>query len=864
MDAHSHFEALSHHIRGHLESAFPAAKKRRAESFLTDATWVLRGQRIWLRKRTACMRRRAMHVELWSAFLAWRRRRPLGIAKACAEAWIVGAAREAAAHVLALRASKKDLRMRLRQDRLQWIHRLAATAGDVSTKHVVQRLRPLLGPPRRRARAGCGLPAVARLDGSLAQDPDEVRERWIEHFSANEGGHRCSTEALAGLCQARQRRQRLEVPAMAAEELPSRLQLEDALRRSATGRAVGPDGVPAELLHFGAGSIAAPIYQLLLKTVLTLEEPLAFKGGLVHHLWKGKTAPHLCHSHRAILISSTVHRTLRGLGLAPFLQVHSPLQVGGLPRHPVLTAAHAARLFASYHRRGNCFLLFLDLREAFYRVARPLLVDMRHSEADVARVFRELQLPPEAFQAFRQNLGGQSATSQAGASEWMQAMFRELLSNTWFRLPHQSDVVATDLGTRPGDNLADLLFSYLFAAVLAKVKQSLLSEGIDVGLGWSERMRGSVVPVPADPSSAGVCLTDCTWMDDMCLMVSTRTATDLFPTLRFAAGVLLDQCLSHGMTPNLDKGKSEVIVMVHRKGSRAVRRQYLSSKEPTVECAAQLWNGAGIRVASCYRHLGGMLTHKATCEKEIRSRVGQAWSAFNKHKKQVFSNPIVPVADKVAIYGSVVLSVLLYGAGAWTGIAEADVRILDTAYVAMARCMLRKHLDPLAGRISGARVLAQLGMPSVAILLHAGRLSYLTSFLCLDIPCLWALAHAEKTWLQHVAASLQWLWEEVDNGSRHATWQSAWDVWRLAIPVRKRCGSGLCALPRSQRAEGSLWTKHGSFTGAACYGNSCVLALPCLMFQLDTACRVKSVCRVESCSFPSRHGLCMRSRCTDV
>ena len=702
----------------------------------------------------------------------------------------MGACKETAEHVSALRDTKRELRSCLRKDKLLWIQQLAKQAGDLSVKCVVQRLRPLLGPPKRRAVVGSGLPAVARLDGSLAQDPDEVRERWIEHFAINEGGHRCSTREVERQCQHRQQRQRLDLPGISSQELPSKLQLESALRCSATGKAIGPDGIPAEVLHFGAGCLATPIYQILLKTVLRLEEPLAFKGGIVHRIWKGKIAPDLCHSHRAILVSSTVgkavHRTLRGPGIVPFLSSHSPLQIGGLPRYPVTMAAQAARLFASPHQKGNGLLLFLDLREAFYRVARPLLVHMGHTEEDTARVFQALQLPAEAFHTFRCNLAGTSAACHAGASEWMQSLFRELLSDTWFRLPQQPDVIVTDLGTRPGDCLADLLFSYLFAVVLDKVKHSLMAEGFDLQLEWKRNMRGSVVPVHEDGPTDHVPLMDCTWMDDMCLMIATKTASEVFPCLRFAAGTLIDICLGHGMTPNLDKGKTEAVVLVHGAGSRSVRKQFLSAREPTVACQSVLWGHARIRVTPAYKHLGGWLTHRATCDKELRSRVGLAWSAFNKHKKQVFASPIVPVADKVAIFGSVVLSVMLYGAGTWTNMHSKSLQVLENAYVAMARCMLAKHLDPDSPRVSGSRVLATLQLPSMALHLHVSRLSYLASFVSLDVQCLWALAHAEGLWLGTVADSLQWLWTEVDAGRHHATWQAAWEVWREAIPGRPR------------------------------------------------------------------------------
>ena len=108
MDANSHFAALSAHVRQRLAEEFPAASRRRAQSFLTDATWVLRGQRVWLRRRTAWLRRRILRVDVGAAFRAWRVDRPLACMLAVVTAGVVGATKEAHAHVEALRDTKKE------------------------------------------------------------------------------------------------------------------------------------------------------------------------------------------------------------------------------------------------------------------------------------------------------------------------------------------------------------------------------------------------------------------------------------------------------------------------------------------------------------------------------------------------------------------------------------------------------------------------------------------------------------------------------------------------------------------------------------------------------------------------------------
>ena len=81
-----------------------------------------------------------------------------------------------------------------------------------------------------------------------------------------------------------------------------------------------------------------------------------------------------------------------------------------------------------------------------------------------------------------------SLVAQSGASEWTQAMLFEFLTETWYRMPAQEDLVATTLGTRPGDCLADILFFFIFARVLRQVKGDIEGD-VDAGFEWAEGMQ---------------------------------------------------------------------------------------------------------------------------------------------------------------------------------------------------------------------------------------------------------------------------------------------------------------------------------------------------------------------------------------
>ena len=203
---------------------------------------------------------------------------------------------------------------------------------------------------------------------------------------------------------------------------------------------------------------------LFLKMSLRMDEALQWKGGIIHHAWTGKQSLEEYASHHALLISSVVgkslHGTIRHCCIEPMRRASTPLQVGRLPAYPVTYTSHCVRLFQSMCKGSTYFLLFPDLREAFYRVYRALLHSDSPSEEELAHMFCRLELPPSAFE--RQTVNSEDALLAADAGPWLRMVLREMLSNTWFKLHGQEDAVQTSLGVKPGDALADSMFFFIF------------------------------------------------------------------------------------------------------------------------------------------------------------------------------------------------------------------------------------------------------------------------------------------------------------------------------------------------------------------------------------------------------------------
>ncbi|CAE7446517.1 unnamed protein product, partial [Symbiodinium sp. CCMP2456] len=210
-------------------------------------------------------------------------------------------------------------------------------------------LRKSIGKDRAARKDAQTLPAVQLEDGSIAADREQAEARWVRHFSAIEAGWPEDPETIAAECVNRQRNTDLSAFALELADVPNRTHIESGLRNSPCGRAAGKDRIPTDFLHHFAANVSLPLYQLVLKMSFRCAEPLQWKGGEVHQIWKRKGPSTQCDSFRAILVSSAVGKAVHGAfrtKCAPLLdRVAAPLQVGGRQGYPVQIAVHTARLF---------------------------------------------------------------------------------------------------------------------------------------------------------------------------------------------------------------------------------------------------------------------------------------------------------------------------------------------------------------------------------------------------------------------------------------------------------------------------------------------------------------------------------------
>lgn len=272
----------------------------------------------------------------------------------------------------------------------------------------------------------------------------------------------------------------------------------------------------------------------------------------------------------------------------------------------------------------------------------------------------KLQLGEDTLADLYHNLRGPNALDCAELPHSHQHCIRAIHADTYFVMPGQDDVSRTSSGSRPGDSFADVVFGYLWAKLLRKYEDELAQLGIvenfpevaQVGLNSPFKDAG------------GVRVLGPTWCDDLCVFFSSADAKGLLTKGGSLTGLLLDICKGHGMTPNLKKNKSELLLSLRGPGSRYWRKVCYhdwDGKMPIV-CA----DGTNfVHVTGSYQHLGGVFHHGGDQRRESGRRLAIAHSAFNEHRRLLYCNKKFTMNKRTSLFRALVLSKAVYGMESW-------------------------------------------------------------------------------------------------------------------------------------------------------------------------------------------------------
>ena len=484
-DVESQATKIAEHFRTQLATRYRKRCQGPKKPYVSDTLWQLRLQKIALRRNLRNCRSLLRREALARTFLAWKQEPDcedkITLSFNYGTSLRIGSLHryiEFASVAARLRKELQHCRTLKLQEVLQQI--------DPSTpaSKIQQMLKPFKGPSNKLRQGLAPLPLIKDEKGDFCRTAEDALHRWITFFGNMEGGTRTSQEAqwnqwrdnLISFLQSD-----LIIP---IEEVPSLCDLEQACRLSAAGKATGLDAIPSEICKYCPRAVAQHLYSLMLKTCAHGQEALAHKGGILLPIWKGKHLKDQCSAFRSILLSSclgkVMHKAVRTKQLDLYQQFLHNQQLGGRRGVPVTLGGHQVRAFQRLcEQRGQpSALLFVDLQEAFYRVLRPLVVDGPIEDGTIATMAARIDLDEGFLHDLRAALQQPCALEEAGIPSHLRRAIRALHTDTFFRLPTQQDQVVTQIGTRPGDSFADVIFGFLMAKVLQKFQHVMDTEGL--------------------------------------------------------------------------------------------------------------------------------------------------------------------------------------------------------------------------------------------------------------------------------------------------------------------------------------------------------------------------------------------------
>ena len=618
-----------------------------------------------------------------------------------------------------------------------FVERAEEAANQNDTKKLWQQLKRFLPRHREKRR------------GTNARQNEALKDQWAPHLCQMEAGRVFDAESLYRNCCARQDARTGLCPER--KEIPTLLAVEWTLRESKAGRQGGMDKVEPSWVKCAAREIAPHLWKISLKQSLWGVEAIQFKGGALTMLRKPGGNHSEVSGFRGILLSAELGKRLQALVrkemVAQIAPVRPPLQLGGFQNMEPAFGAHFVRAYTKVCSLKKCSstTIFVDLKAAYHSLIRELLTGRCDGDnRDVDTIFSCLEKEGIDPQKIQEHLDSTCILDELNVSESLKQRMQEYNKDTWANLFGSGCLVRTCRGSRPGSPLADIQFSSLMTKIGHFLQQRLED--------YPEIRQASEV--------VGLAPAAVIWADDLALVFPTLDSTR---TLEITAS-MMHATQSHfaerGLTVNFKKGKSEAIVSLCGKGSREQRQRML--EQPTIQIGQD--EGPSLRLEGRYRHLGTYQQCGGGLDQEITFRIASTWTSF-RQVRHLLSRQTMDLQVRLRLMQSLLMSRLLYGAGAWYRLSKQQLKKMHICYLGLIRYIVgrvqTKHQTHHGW--TDEKILAEFDLPCIRTLLAVARLTYARRVWLHGGPLMQEVLIKEEqtyssSWMSGLKEDLEWLY----------------------------------------------------------------------------------------------------------
>ena len=598
-------------------------------------------------------------------------------------------------------------------------------------------------------------------DGEVVQTYQAQQELHRQHFADQEAGHSIKREDYLALCQG---------PATTGEydlaELPDLLAIEQVIREARDGRAPGPSGIPTCVWKAFPGLSAKALLRVYMKAHMRLTEPIQYRCTKLTALIKKAGLAAKADSYRSIALldpsAKFLHRLQRPGLLSALAETAQPLQQGCLPGSVATALTHVllAKMRAALAAKQSTAIIFLDLTAAYYRLLRQAITGEQINDEVLCQLLERLHVPAHyvAEVADFARHGQLLAT----ASPHLRRVLASTYRHTLFVLDGSDTLTYTQVGSRPGDSVSDVLFSLALVCVVDEVRSCLRDQG----------MPDILMPI---------------WADDLSLPL-VGTAEQVPAAVTATATALHHACHRRAMCPNYAPGKTEALVSYAGPGSKKAAKTLFSTGCGALALPVQ--PAVQLRCVLQYCHLGTMLSAKCRPTRDLHRKLGFAKSVASQLAKKVLRREAVPIQARGSILDVLATSRAHYGVAIWGSLNSQEAALWAAGHGSLYRCLVRPRKGADGPCFPSLRPLcAQVLRPTPEVTMRLLRLDHLRLIAAQQqevlLQALQQEADAsEHSWLATVEADITWLnglWQQLPSRKEHMIFQGADDFVEAAL-----------------------------------------------------------------------------------
>ncbi|CAE6971530.1 unnamed protein product, partial [Symbiodinium sp. CCMP2592] len=628
--------------------------------------------------------------------------------------------------VIELRRSTQAIRVAVKVDRTAYLQGLAAQVSLCDLREprklfaAVRRAFPAAKTSKRSSFVP--LPAIRLENGEMAATPEQRNQRWREYFGSQEAGQAVTDEQYVSLFQQPDIPVLPEGPSFCVRDLPTLLDLEEHLLSAKKGKAVGPDGLAVEAYQVCPGMSALKLYPLFLKS---------FLGKIYHKILRGKLASHL-----EAFKNGQQAGTSRGVGVDTISLMVRSFQ-GCMMRRSHSTA-----------------ITFYDLKAAYYRVLRQVLLKSPDEDAALLRLLHQAGVPLQAVGELCQHLQSLATLAEAEVSGHLQSVVADLFRGSWFRLEPESLLTATHRGSRPGDPLADLLFGFCFASYLQSVELTLAQRGLSTAVPIEEHA------APWHSWEVPSSIQHASWADDYAHLQQAPEAPDLELVVVQAVQVHLERASSVGMALTFAADKTATLLpLTCTRAPLPVTPQNPKGLPGLFVQDDITGLSHFLPIVDSYRHLGGVVTANCTPSVDIAYRFSMASAVLRPLRRRLFATQSVPLTTRIVLLRSLVISRFVFACAVVDLNSAIHRRTWCRHYVELWGA-LQKTCRP-QDRPHSFRLLLQADAPSPLLALALSRAVFLKRLLTYGPAAVLHLLHIHwrtrpmSSWLTQLCKDMQ-------------------------------------------------------------------------------------------------------------